>query len=190
MPRIPALAVALVATALALPHAAAADPVLDGKRVKSFAFTANVADPQAHPIAETIGVEGVDTEVTTECVKPRCYGFPFTVRPARGVNPKTPLSVKVSWTLPTSRFWLYLVDLNKRTPTQRTFCATFYVTKGTSATVRVPSLKPGKYAAWVSVQQLVAPDTITGSVAFPATHQAAANPGPPPTELFLNGCNA
>ena len=190
MRHIPALAVAVLAGVLAAPASGAGAQVLDGKAKKSIAFSFDVADPQVHPIAETIGVDGVDTEVTTECVKPRCYAVPFTVKHAKGVNPKTPLSVKASWGLPTSRFWLYLVDLNKKTPVVRAYCATFYVTAGTSATVRVTSLKPGRYAAWISVQQLVAPDKVTGTVTMPATHTVAANPGQSPTELFVNGCNS
>ena len=189
MRRLPLFAAALAAV-VTLPAAAAPAPLLDGKARKSFAFSAAVADPQQHLLAETVA-NPVDAEVTTECVKPRCYAFPFTVKHARGVSEKTPLSVKVSWGLPTSRFWLYLVDISKRTPTVRSMCATFYITGGTSATVRVPSAKSGgKYAVWVSVQQLVAPDKITGTVSMPAQHTPAANPGPAPTELFVNGCNA
>lgn len=184
---------ALLAAAVAVPslaHEGKAQPgTLDGKGRKSWAFKADVRDPQIHVLAETVA-NPVDAEVTTECVAPRCHAFPFTVKPARGVSTSTPLSIRVGWTLPTSRFWLHLVDLNKRAPFSRAFCGTFYVTGGTSATVRMNSLKPGKYAAWVTVQQLVAPDTITGTVTYPAKHKPAANPGPFPTDLFVNGCNA
>lgn len=188
MRRLPLLLTALVAAVSALPAQGAAAPVLDGKKAKSFAFTTTVSAPQQHLLAETVA-NPVDAEPTTSCVAPRCYEFPFVVKPAKGLNPKTPLSAEVSWTLPTSRFWLVLMDLNKKTPVEKARCSTFYVTGGTSAVVRVNSIKPGRYAAWVTVQQLAAPDTVKGTVAFPATHTVAANPGPSGTELFLHGCN-
>lgn len=189
MRRLPILLTVLAAASVAALPAGAASSTLDGKKVKAYEFTATVADPQAHLLAETVE-NPVDTEPVASCAKPRCYAFPFTVKPARGLNPKTPLSVKVSWTLPTSRFWLVLVDLNKKTPAERARCSTFYVTAGTSATVRVPSIKPGRYAAWVTVQTLAAPDTIKGTVAFPATHTVKDSPAAFPADLFVNGCNS
>jgi hypothetical protein len=188
MPRLPLVLTAIVTAVAALPAQGAGTPVLDGRKSTTYAFSANVADPQVHVLAET-AENPVDGEPTTECVAPRCHAFPFTVSPARGLNPKTPLSVEISWTLPSSRFWLVIVDLNKRVPTEKARCATFYVTAGTSAVVRLSSIKPGRYAAWVEVQTLAAPDTVSGTVAFPAKHTVAATPGPTPTELFVNGCN-
>jgi len=188
MRRLPLLLTAIVAAVSALPAQGAAAPALDGKKVKGFAFTAAASSPQQHLLAETVE-NPVDAEPTTECVAPRCYAIPFTVAPAKGLNPKTPLSAQIAWTLPTSRFWLELVDVGKKTPNIKAACFSYYVTAGTKATVRVPSIKPGKYAIWVTVQQLAAPDTVTGSVAFPATHTVPANPGPATSELFVNGCN-
>lgn len=185
MRRLPLLATALLAAVAALPAQGAATPVLDGKKVKTYAFTASVTDPQAHPLAETVE-NPVDTEPVTECPKPRCYAFPFTVKPAKGVDPKTPLSIQITWSMPTSRFWLVLVTDKKG---EKARCSTFYVTAGQKATIRVPSIKPGAYQAWVTVQDLVAPDTVNGTVSFPATHTPAANPGPAGTELFAHGCN-
>jgi hypothetical protein len=193
MRRLPLLLTAVVAFAAispvsALPAHGAGTPVLDGRKATTYAFSAAVSDPQQHVLAETVA-NPVDPEPTDSCAPPRCYAFPFAVKPAKGLNPKTPASVEISWTLPTSRFWLVLMDLNKKSPVEKARCSTFFVTGGTSATVRVPSLKPGRYAAWVTVQQLAAPDTVKGVVAFPAKHTVAANPGPAGTELFLNGCN-
>ena len=185
MRRLPLLLTALVAAVSALPAQGAATPVLDGKKVKSFAFSASLTDPQAHPLAETVP-NPVDSEPLTECPKPRCYAFPFVVKPAKGLPEKTPLSVQITWTMPTTRLWLVLVTGKKG---EKARCSTFYVTAGTKATVRVGSIKPGAYEAWVTVQDLAAPDTVKGTVAFPATHTIAANPGPSPTELFVNGCN-
>ena len=185
MRRLPMLLTALVAAVTALPAHAAPAPVLDGKKVKSFAFTAAITDPQAHPLAETVS-NPVDTEPLTECPKPRCYAFPFTVKPAKGLDPKTPASAQITWTMPTSRFWLVLVTDKKG---EKARCSTFYVTAGQKATIRTTSLKPGKYEVWVTVQNLVAPDTVSGTVAYPATHTPAANPGPAGTELFASGCN-
>jgi hypothetical protein len=188
MRRLPLLAAAVAVLVTVPAHAAV--PVVDGKTKKTYAFSADVADPQVHLLAETVA-NPVDVEPTTECVKPRCYAFPFTVKHARGVPSNTPLSVKVSWGLRTSRFWLYLMDVSKRTPGVRQMCATFYVTNGTSAVVRVPSVKQGgKYEVWVTVQQLVAPDKVTGTVSFPAKDAPGPNPAQSPSELFVNGCNA
>jgi hypothetical protein len=189
MRRLPLVLTAIVAAVSALPAQGAAAPVLDGKKVTTYAFKTAVSSPQQHVLAETVE-NPVDGEPTTSCVAPRCYAFPFDVKPAKGLNPKTPASVEISWTLPTSRFWLVLMDVSKKTPTEKARCSTFFVTGGTSAVVRVNSLKPGKYAAWVTVQQLAAPDTVSGVVAFPAKHTVAPHPGPAGTELFLNGCNA
>lgn len=185
MRRLPLLLTALLSAAAALPAQGAGAPVLDGKKVKTYAFSTPVTDPQAHPLAETVS-NPVDSEPLTECPKPRCYAFPFTVKPAKGVAAKTPVSVEIAWTMPTSRFWLVLMTDKKG---EKARCSTFYVTAGQKATVRSTSLKPGKYEVWVTVQNLVAPDTVTGEVAFPATHDVAANPGPAGTELFVHGCN-
>lgn len=185
MRRLPTLLTALVAAAVAMPAHGAAAPVLDGKKVRTYAFTAALTDPQAHPLAETVA-NPVDTEPLTECPKPRCYAFPFVVLPAKGMPAKTPLSAQITWTMPTSRLWLVLVNDKKG---EKARCATFYVTAGQKATIRVPSIKPGKYEVWVTVQNIVAPDTVKGTVAFPATHTPAPHPGPTPTELFVSGCN-
>jgi hypothetical protein len=186
MRRLPLLLTALAVSVAPLPAHGAATPVLDGKKATSFAFTKAVTDPQAHPLAETTS-NPVDTEPTTSCVAPRCYEFPFTVKPARGVDPKTPLSAELAWTMPSTRLWLVLMNVDKKSEKAR--CSTFFVTAGTSAVIRATSLRPGRYAVWVTVQQLVAPDTVTGTVAFPGTATPAANPGPAGTELFVNGCN-
>lgn len=189
MRRLPLLLTAVVAaTAAVATHASAADPVLDGKKVTSRVLQVNASDPQQHLLAETIE-NPVDAEPTTSCVAPRCYEFPFVVKPAKGLNPKTPLSAEITWTLPTSRFWLVLMDVSKKTPVEKARCSTFYVTGGTKATLRVPSIKPGRYAIWVTVQNVVAPDSVKGTVAFPATHTVKADPAPSPGELFLSGCN-
>ncbi|HEX8002681.1 MAG TPA: hypothetical protein VF519_08295 [Mycobacteriales bacterium] len=186
MRRLPLLLTALVAAASALPAHGAAAPVLDGKKVKGFTFTQAVTDPQAHVLAETTE-NPVDAEPTHQCVAPRCYAFPFVVAPAKGLNPKTPFSARISWTMPTSRFWLIVVTDKKA---EKARCATFYVTAGQQATVRSSSIKPGRYEIWVTAQDVVAPDTVSGTVSFPGTHTPAANPGPSPTDLFVSGCNA
>lgn len=184
--------VALLACLAALPAEGAGTPVLDGKGKKELRFTLALSDPQQHLLAETVdNPVDVSPETTGRCEKPRCYAVPFNVRHARGVSPRTPLSVRISWTLPTTRLWLLVQDVTKKTPVTKGQCFSFYVTAGTSATVRLSSVKPDrKYAVWVTVQQLAAPDTVTGTVSFPARHTVAANPGPAPTELFANGCNA
>lgn len=188
MRRLPLVLTAAVAALSAAAASAAPDPVLDGKKVTSRVLAANVADPQQHLLAETVE-NPVDAEPTTSCVAPRCYEFPFVVKPAAGVPAKTPLSAEISWTLPTSRFWLVLMDVSKKTPVEKARCSTFYVTAGQKATLRVPSIKPGRYAIWVTVQNVVAPEKVTGTVAFPATHTVKANPAPFPADFFVNGCN-
>lgn len=187
-PRI--LVAALLATALAgAVPAQAGDPVLDGKRKKSLPFTFAVADPQQHLLAETAG-NPVDPE-PADCAKPRCLAVPFAIRPAKGVGDRTPLSARITWTSPTTRLWLQLVDVTGKTPVVKEACFSFYVTAGTAATIRAGSVKPGhRYALWITEQTVVAPDTVTGLVSFPATHTVKANPGPSPSELFANGCNA
>jgi hypothetical protein len=185
------LVVAAIA-ATALPSSAAGKPVLDGKKAKSFAFSQAVSTPQQHIVAETAGdVPPVDAYVTNSCVAPRCYAFPFDLRPAKGVSATSPLSAQISWTLPTTRIWLQVMDVTKKTPVTKAECWSYYTTAGTSAVARLKSVKPGaKYAIWVVVQQVVAPDTVKGTVAFPGTHTPKASPGPSPSELFVNGCNS
>jgi hypothetical protein len=181
-------AIAALAAFAALP-ASAGTPVLDGKKVTTYAFTGAVTGPQQHVVAETIGtVPGVDDEVVGSCVAPRCLAFPFDVKPARGVAPKTPISAKVTWGLPTTRLWLTLVDVTAKN-SHRAECFTYYVTNGTTATVRASSVKPGhRYAVWAIVEQSVAPDTFSGTVSFPAKDTVAAGPVPSPADVFVNGC--
>ena len=191
MRRLPLLLTVLLATLAAVPAEGAGAAVLDGKKRKEHTFRLALADPQVHLLAETVE-NPVDTspETTGQCAPPRCYSVPFTVRPARGVSARTPLSVRIAWTLPTTRLWLLVQDVTKKTPATKGDCYSFYVTGGTSAVVRFPSMNPQRtYAVWVTVQQLAAPDTVTGSISYPAKHRPGANPGPSPTELFLNGCN-
>jgi hypothetical protein len=178
---------AVVATAL---PSSAGGAVLDGKKVRSVAFKFSATGPQQHVLAET-AENDVDPGVTNKCAPPECFAVPFTLRPAKGVSPKTPVSARITWTLPTSRFWLMIVDVTKKTPVIKAECYSFYVTAGTAATVVAKNLSAGKkYEVWATAQQVIAPDTITGSIAYPATHKVAANPGPFPTELFVNGCNS
>jgi hypothetical protein len=181
---------ALLATALAgAVPAHAGDPVLDGKKKRSLPFTFAVSDAQQHLLAETAG-QPVDPE-PADCAKPRCIAVPFTVKPAKGLGERTPLSARITWTSRTTRLWLSLVDVTGKSPVEKASCFSFYVTNGTAATIRVNSVKPGhRYALWISEQTVVAPDTVTGTVSFPATHTVADNPAPSPSELFVNGCNS
>ncbi len=190
MPKVLSLVAALSAFAL-VPASAGAPPVLDGKRVRSFAFTAAVPGPQQHVVAETVGtVPGVDDEVSGSCVAPRCLAFPFDVRPARGVDARTPLSATITWGQRTTRLWLDLVDVTAKNSVKAE-CYSYYVTNGTSATVRVSSVKPGhRYAVWALVEQSVAPDTVSGTASFPGGPAPAAGPVPAPGDIFVNGCNA
>ena len=185
-PRVLAVAVAAVLLGSSPAHAGGA--TLDGKKTKTLSFRFALSDPQAHPLAETIEND-VDLAPSESCAKPRCYAVPFAVRPAKGLSARTPLSVKITWTLPTTRLWLQLMDVTKA-PAVRTACFSFYVTAGRSATVRLDKVKPDrKYAVWVTVQQLAAPDTVSGVVAFPGKHTPASSPAPFPADLFVNGCN-
>ncbi len=189
-PRVLAAVVLTTMVATAVP-AHAASPVLDGKKKKSLPFTLALADPQQHLLAETLEND-VDPspEATGTCAKPRCYAVPFTVKHGKGVSDRTPLSARITWTLPTTRLWLMLVDVTGKSPVVKAECFSFYVTAGTSAVVRTNSVKKGhRYAVWVTAQQVVAPDTVTGSVTFPATAEVPDNPATSPSELFVNGCN-
>jgi hypothetical protein len=183
--------VAALAAFACVPASAAGVPVLDGKKAKSFAFTAPVTGPQQHVVAETYGtVPGVDEEVSNSCVAPRCVAFPFDVRPARGVDPHTPLSAKITWGQRTTRLWLDLVDVTAKNSVKAE-CFSYYVTNGTSATVRIASVKPGhRYAVWAIVEQSVAPDTVSGTASFPGTDKPGTGPVPSPGDIFVNGCNA
>ena len=180
MRRIALSALLLAAGVLSALPASSATPTVGGVKKASMSYAFTTTGPQAHFLTETIGTTPVDKEPLDEanpqCVKPRCYAFPFAVAPLTKTAKSVAVSSQITWTSPTSRFWLYVVDVTKH-PTSVASCYSYYAAAGTSATVeaRLPLKK--KYAIWVTAQQVVTPtESVKGSLKAPGTHKPVASP--------------
>lgn len=179
---------ALLATAVCIAAAAPAASAPARATSKSISFVA--AGPQQHVIAETVGDTPADP-VGDSCVAPRCYAFPFSpAAPTKGAKSVT-ASAQITWTSPTARFWLSIMDVTKATPVEVAQCFTFYTSAGPSATVEGRLPVGRKYAVWVSVQQVVGlSEPVKGVVNSPAKDKPRVSPlsGADRTGLFLNPC--
>lgn len=152
---------AAAAVAAALP-AHAASPTIDGKKTKTLTFKDVVAAPQDND-ADYAALTSTDR---TRCTRPRCSKFTFLFKPAKGVK-RGPMSVRIAWTAPVEDYDLYVVQDNAGVVGQCGAAA------GTSETVVVPTPAPGHRYTVVIDHYRAVPDTVTATVAFPATAKIA-----------------
>lgn len=166
-------AAAAVAVAAALP-AHAATKKLDGKKTTHLTFSA-AASPQDHDSDLVTDLAPVDTPLGlrpdfAHCPKTRCLTYSFVYKPAKHVKPG-PFSVKVSWTIPGQDYDLYVlqkgIDVGH--------CG---ASAGTSEVVVVANPVRGKTYQVVVDEYRAGPDTVHGSITFPAK-DAVGSTAPP-----------
>ena len=169
-------AAAAAAVALSLP-AHAATKTLDGKKTKSLTFALQ-SSPQSND--GNLATDFTDDVKTTsasrpnmgDCPESRCLSYSFVYKPAKGVK-KGPFSVKISWTIPGQDYDLYVVQSGADVG----HCG---ASAGTSETVVIPFPSPKKVYTVVIDQYRALPDTVTGTVSFPATDEVGSSvPGNP-----------
>lgn len=188
------LAAAGLAAALAVPSAAA-PPMVGGPRKASVPISFTAAGPQQHFLAETFGdiTKSVDPVVDEACKPPRCHAFPFRAAPTKRTDKSIEVSARVSWAMPTSRFWLSIVDVTKPAdPVTVAQCFTFYVAAGSSASVQTRLPVNRRWAVWVSVEQVLSTsEKVTGAIQSPPKNgpkTSALGAAPPEAQLFLHPC--
>jgi hypothetical protein len=164
-------AAAAAAVALSLPADAAATKKLDGKKTKSLSFSLT-SSPQSNDA--NLATDFVDEVKTTSlsrpdmgaCPESRCLSYSFVYKPAKGVK-RGPFSVKISWTLPGQDYDLYVIQDGGDVG----HCG---ASAGTTETVVIPYPVPKKTYTIVVDQYRAAPDTVKGTVAFPATDKVGS----------------
>lgn len=162
----PLLAAALTVTVAATLPAHAAVKKLDGKKTKAltFAAAATPQDNDAASAADVVNVVGVKTPADrpdyAHCPKSRCLTYRFLYKPAKGVK-RGPFSVKISWSIPGEDFDLYVLQNGADVG----HCG---ASAGTSETVVVATPVPGKVYTVVVDEFRAGPDTVKGSITFPA----------------------
>jgi hypothetical protein len=170
-----ALGAAALVAAAAVPSSAAGTTTLDGKKVKGWSFNQpvttqnNVPGDQGGTFVSQIG----PTFGGVACAPPRCYKKSFVFKPAKGV--KGDLVVKAKWTNPGSDYDLYLYP---QKAAEADYIANCGGSASTGEVMVVPGskLKTGKtYTLVVNFQQAYN-DTLTGSLAFPATFASKVGP--------------
>lgn len=163
-------AAAAAALALSWPAHAASTKTLDGKKTKSLTFSLT-SSPQTNDtnlvtdftdLAKTTPVSRPDI---ASCPASRCLSYSFVYKPAKGVK-KGPFSVKIAWTLPGQDYDLYVLQDGGDVG----HCG---ASAGTSETVVVPFPVAKKTYTVVVDQYRALPDTVKGTVAFPATDKPA-----------------
>jgi hypothetical protein len=174
-------AAAAVAVVLSLP-ADAATKKLDGKKTKSLSFEL-ASSPQSNDanlatdVVDLVRQTPISRPDMAACPDSRCLSYSFRYKPAKGVK-KGPFSVKIAWTLPGQDYDLYVVQDGADVG----HCG---ASAGTSEVVVVPFPVPGKVYTVVVDQYRSLPDTVTGTVAFPATDKAATTVPSTVDEAFL-----
>lgn len=162
----PVIAIALTAAVAATLPAQAGVKTLDGKKTKALAFTLKSA-PQdndtnlATDFVNLVASTPIDRPADiSECPKTRCLTYSFRYKPAKGVK-SGPFSVKIDWTIPGQDYDLYVVVNGG----DAGHCG---ASAGTSEVVVIPAPLKGKtYTVFVDQYRSV-PDTVTGTVSFPA----------------------
>lgn len=175
----PAVAIALTAAlAATLPAHAGGMKTLDGKKTKALTFSLKSA-PQENDtslVGDLAGEVGQSTPFDrpadyAHCPKSRCLTYAFRYKPAKGVKPG-PFSVKISWTIPGQDYDLYVIVDGG----DAGHCG---ASAGSSEVVVVPAIK-GKVYKVVVDEYRAAPDTITGTVTFPAKDGPGDSPAGDP----------
>lgn len=182
----PLMALAATAAVIAaLPAHAAGVKTLDGKKVKALTFSL-ASSPQENDDALVGDVVHEASSTPTpfdrpdysKCPKTRCLTYSFRYKPAKGVKPG-PFSAKISWTIPGQDYDLYVYQGTSNVGQ----CA---ASAGTSETVVVPGVKNKIYTIVID-EFRAAPDTVKGSVTFPAKDQVSNTVPGIPGELVNCG---
>jgi hypothetical protein len=182
----PLVTIAAAAALLAaLPAHAGGVKTLDGKKTKAISFslasspqsndTNLVTDqvPTATPLSRPANI--------ADCPKTRCLSYSFRFKPAKGVK-YGPFSAKISWTIPGQDYDLYVVENGADVG----HCG---ASAGQSEVVVIPAPAKGKLYTIVVDEYRALPDTVTGSVSFPAKDAVGSTvPEPPviPTNCGLS----
>jgi hypothetical protein len=177
----PLVTIAAAAAVLAaLPAHAGGVKTLDGKTTKALTF-ALASSPQENDtslVGDVAGIAGQDTPFTRpdygHCPKTRCLSYSFRFKPAKGVK-TGPFSAKISWTIPGQDYDLYVIENGADVG----HCA---ASAGTSEIVVIPAPAKGKTYTIVVDEFRAAPDTVKGSITFPAKDSVTKTTGDPETE--------
>ena len=168
----PILAVAAAAAvAVSLPSHASGVKKLDGKKTTSLSFKL-ASSPQdndanlATDLVDDVKPTPVSRPDMAACPKTRCLSYSFVYKPAKGVK-HGPFSVKISWTIPGQDYDLYVVQGTNVVDQ----CG---ASAGTSETVVIPFPQAKKTYTVVVDQYRSVPDTVQGTVSFPAKDKVAA----------------
>ena len=168
---------AIAAAALALPAQAGGIKTLDGKATKAltFSLTSTPQDNDTSTVADVPNAVGVSTPFDRpdigHCPKTRCLSYTFKYKPAKGVKPG-PVSVKIAWTIPGQDYDLYVVQNGVDVG----HCG---ASAGTSEVVVLPTLTKNKVYTVVVDEFRAAPDTVKGTISFPAKDAVASKTNDP-----------
>jgi hypothetical protein len=110
--RLVLLPVLVAGLVLSLSGAEAATKALDGKKVKSLAWTVVGAPQDNDPSLATDQLPGGDSE-RVHCAPPRCAILPFGYVPAKGVKPAKDLAFEAAWSTPGADIDLYVAEIDK-----------------------------------------------------------------------------
>ena len=168
---IAATAAALMA---ALPAHAAGVKTLDGKTTKAITFSVS-SSPQSNDVNLVTDQVPAATPLSrpskiAQCPKTRCLFYNFKYAPAKGVKPG-PFSVRISWTIPGQDYDLYVVENGADVG----HCG---ASAGTSEVVEIPALRGRIYTVVIDEYRAL-PDTISGSITFPAKDTVKKTTGDP-----------
>ena len=168
----PILAAAAAATVALSMHADASGlKTLDGKKAKSLSFELASA-PQSNDTnlvtdqTDDVKPTPVSRPDMGACPESRCLSYSFVYKPAKGVK-KGPFSVKISWTLPGQDYDLYVIQNGVDVG----HCG---ASAGTSEVVVIPFPVAKKTYTVVVDQYRSVPDTVSGTVSFPAKDQVGS----------------
>lgn len=172
----PMVAIAAAAAIAAAMPAQAAVKTLDGKKTKAISFSLKTS-PQSNDVNAVSDQVPTSTPVSrpaniNDCPKTRCLRYTFKYAPAQGVK-AGPFSVRIAWTIPGQDYDLYVVtgggDVGH--------CG---ASAGSSETVVIDIPQRNKTYTVIVDQFRAAPDTIKGSITFPAKNAIGSTaPGDP-----------
>jgi hypothetical protein len=152
-----------------------------GQRRRTFALKSS---PQTNDA--NLATDLVDLVKTTpvsrpgdmsKCPKTRCLFYSFRYKPAKGVKPR-PFSVKITWTIPGQDYDLYVLQAGGDVG----HCG---ASAGTSEVVEVDSVMPGRTYVVVVDQYRALPDTVKGTISFPAKDKVGNTAPPQPDTIGL-----
>jgi len=168
------IAATAAAVLAALPAHAAGVKTLDGKTTKAISFSLS-SSPQSNDSNLVTDQVPASTPLSrpsniAQCPKTRGLFYNFKYAPAKGVK-AGPFSVKISWTIPGQDYDLYVVQNGADVG----HCG---ASAGTSEVVVIPAIK-GKLYTVVVDEYRALPDTISGSITFPAKDSVKKTTGDP-----------